>query len=312
MINLAHNAKQELNKLLSQKEMKAAFLSACDSYKKKYTTRFSNDMQTLITKVGLLVSKLSTKDKITSQTFLGSIDFLCKKVIEDPARIKFLRATSINENGNKNKHTLDKNEEMNLDECIHQYNTLLDKIAQKYKQLDQITDIKIYKTNQNKNIFAEKKSVKYGDFSGNKLQFRLSPFFTFDKYAKQAVVSLAVDWESKSDDDLKLTICSKKSKKELLNKRFSLKNSKYENFDITFTSNDMYENNQLALLINVEVYRDKEVTKTKEAYYTTGILFWKKYHSYDREYKTIEKCRFSSTQVEISQRLREEKSIKNK
>lgn len=313
MIILKQNAKEIVKKYCNQKEIKASFLETIEAVNKKYEVTFSDRMQKLITKIGLIISECSQSNKIKNSTFLGSVDFLCFKVIEDPSRKKFLLATSINQNGNKNKHSLEKNEIINIEECVHQYNKILQEIANKYN-LQEILTLSINSNKQKKqpvkNIFAEARSIKYDSFAGNDIKFTLSPFYEFDKFKKIATVELAIDWEKESKDDLLITISSNKSGSTLLSKRFSLYGSHYENLRLPISANDLGEENLLELNVKVQVYRDVMVRKKEQHTYTTGILFWKKYHTYDADVKVPEnQCIFKKS-INIGQYLREERTKK--
>lgn len=314
MITLTKDAKSKINKYCAQKEMRACYFSALEAYTKNYEVEFSGRMQNLITKIGLIMSEISTTHKIPRNTFLGSVDYLCNKVIDDKSRQKFLLATSINENGNKNKHTLAKHEEINIKECVHQYHEILNAIANKYN-LPEILKLKLNqksttpKKQPPKNIFAEARSIKYDSFDGNDIKFTLSPFYEFDKFKKVAIVELAVDWEKKSNDSLKLTISGTKwNSNTLLVETINLSKSKYENLRIPVSENEMRENNLLELYIKVDVIRPVTVTKTRKQSYTTGILFWKETHYYDQKYETTENQKVFSKTISIAQCLREERN----
>lgn len=313
MIELKSNAKELVKKYCNQKEIRASFYETIEAVNKKYEVTFSDRMQKLITKIGLIMSECSQTTKIKYATFLGSVDFLCYKVIGDPSRKKFLLATSINENGNKNKHSLDKNEVINIEECVHQYNKILKEIASIYN-LQEILTLSI-KQNQPKkqpvkNIFAEARSIKYDTFDGNDLKFTLSPFYEFDKFKKLATVELAIDWQKESNDDIQVTIYSNKSGSKLLTERFSLSGSHYENLRLPVSVNDLDTNNLLELNVKVQVYRDVKVKKKEKRTYTTGILMWKKYHTYHADVEKIEnQCVFNKS-IYIGQCLREERTKK--
>lgn len=312
MIKLKSNAKEIVNKYCNQKEVRASFYETLEAVRKKFEVAFSDRMQKLITKIGLIMSECSETEKIKNKTFLGSVDFLCYKVIEDPSRKKFLIATSVNENGNKNKHSLSKNEVININECVHQYNQILYSISSKYN-LTELLKLTIKKENKHKkqptkNIFAEARSIKYDTFDGNDIKFTLSPFYEFDKFKKIAIVELAVDWEKQSSDSIKITIISKKSGKKLHSQKMKLYNSNYENLRIPISVNDIDENNLISLQLDIDVFRKVEVTKTKTEYYQTGILFWKQWKTNEKEYLVNETKKVFSKTIYIAQCLREERN----
>ncbi len=137
------------------KEMYSAIKE--DAIRGKKTT-FVTNLQNLITKVGLIISEVSLTDRIQEGTFLGSINYLCNVVLNQQSLYNHLRASDINVNANRGKHTLESYTDVDIDECLHQYNRLIDALYRELK-VDAITQMNIFLGEQKPVISQEPTQV---------------------------------------------------------------------------------------------------------------------------------------------------------
>lgn len=131
-IALVADANEIVGRLVFQKETQAYYKSVQERVEKGFVTAFVTDLQNLVVKVALIISEVAVSVKLKTGYYLTSIDYLCNKVLKDNDLHKGLRATKINENANKNKHTLEATaDEINIGQCISQYNRLINQLIKK-------------------------------------------------------------------------------------------------------------------------------------------------------------------------------------
>ena len=130
MITLIPNADKEIGKLAYSDGVRAYYYSVCERYAKGYVQTFITDMQNLITKLGILISTVSTRQKNISYC-AQSIEYLCNTVLDKPNLEKSFNELGLNTKGNIGKHKIVTNT-MNLDKCVVVYNSLVDLISTTY------------------------------------------------------------------------------------------------------------------------------------------------------------------------------------
>lgn len=305
----------KINNKIMSKRIQADIKSVKTAYINGYNTVFARDIQVLITTLGLLIAE-AYGHELKPSTFLGSIDYLCLKILKNKEIHKFMKDLEINDQGNNSKHTL-KEVIVNNDECIHQYNHLVDELIAK-TTFDSLKKMKIYKTQKkenNLNIFKEFKSVRYELVGKNNMTFKLSPYYSFDKYAKKAKIDLTIIWEKESDEFVELTITNTKTGKKKNVNPFDLDDKLKKTIEIQCKEDDLSSDNVISIDLYMELHRTIEVKKTKivkERHpYETGHLFWKKteYYTTDKEveYKEEQDKITAKKTINLSQKLREEK-----
>lgn len=130
MIVLKTNANSIANKLCYEDSVIAFFYSVCENYAKGYVQPFITNMQILITKLGIIVSKISTKSIRIS--YCGqSITYLCKTVLNKPHLENTFDDVGLNDKGNKGKHSIENNR-IDMDKAVATYNNLVNLIIAKY------------------------------------------------------------------------------------------------------------------------------------------------------------------------------------
>ena len=61
-----------------------------------YKTKFFQELQIYVTKIGIALSKCVQDVKMTTNTYLGSIDYVCKKILKNRQLYEVMRAIKIN------------------------------------------------------------------------------------------------------------------------------------------------------------------------------------------------------------------------
>ena len=138
-----------------------------------------------------------------------------------------------------------------------------------------------------KSIFKELESVKYEIIGGTKFDIRVSPFYTYDKYNKKVSCKLTFEWDKSSNDNLIFDVIITKTNRKLGEGKIQLDNSLKRSLEISLSEADL-NGNSMEIKLKLGIERKVEVTKTKTNYYSTGILWWKEYKSYNSEYKERE------------------------
>jgi hypothetical protein len=130
MIKLIPDADAKIKKLIFENSVRAYYFSTCEHYAKGYVNTFITNMQILITKLGIMVSKISNGPNIAYCH--TSINYLCSTVLDNPALIKTFDDIGLNDKGNHNKHTIAQNVNIDMLRCVTTYNNLVTRIADKY------------------------------------------------------------------------------------------------------------------------------------------------------------------------------------
>ena len=165
MISLKPNANATVNKLCYSDSVIAFYYSVCEDYANEYVQPFVTNMQTLITKVGIIMSNVATK-KVNISYCYQSINFLCKTVLNKPELGKKFDQLGINSKGNKGKHSLENNK-IDLNKAVQVFNELINSIVNKYNlpALKALLVVKKIKGNTNQNKQQQSYQSYYGELS---------------------------------------------------------------------------------------------------------------------------------------------------
>ena len=285
-MRLLPNANDIARKALKQDNTYAVYKSLTDMINHNYKHMFSTSFQMYVTKIGLALSNCSADIKMQNHTYLGSLDFICKKVIKNPPLYNVMRAIGMNDAGNTMKHDNRDLTHIDIEFVLKQYNEMI-------SQLVKTTNLDAFKMcylNKGKNqrdvpLIKEEKHHKYFTINNFQLQLKICPTYTVDNYQKILKSKLTLYWPKGRDNCYAdVTVKNKKTGKvmgtvEKLN--LSKDDSKHV-FPLHCKENDL-DRRVVTLAVTITLYR-----QTKE-YYTTGALFWKSYHSYDSFSKIEEK-----------------------
>ena len=130
MIRLKPSADSEIKKLIFRKSVRADYFGVCECYTNSYSQRFARDIQTLITKLAIVVTRVSVTP-IRINFCAQAIHYLCNDVLENSSLEQTFEKLGINKEGNKGKHTID-TVNIDMDRCVVAYNNMVNSIANKY------------------------------------------------------------------------------------------------------------------------------------------------------------------------------------
>ena len=145
MIELKPNANQKLKEMMYENGVRAFYLDVCEKYSKNFVQVFITNMQTLIAKLGMMISEVSTV-RVRIDHCSQSIHYLCKTVLDNPSLENKFDKIGINGKANKGKHTRTTNS-IDMDMCVQTYNNLVSAIANKYN-LHSLNDMIVKKKTQ--------------------------------------------------------------------------------------------------------------------------------------------------------------------
>ena len=128
-MNFISNANDKAKQLLAEKATTQIYDAVVDSVKKNTEVVFATNFQNYVTRLGIILSNCITDLKMETNTYLGSIDYICERVLGSSQMRKLMRAIEVNELGNYGKHSLH-NIHISIDECLHQYNNMIKAIIQ--------------------------------------------------------------------------------------------------------------------------------------------------------------------------------------
>lgn len=315
-INLKADANAIVQRECDKKEFIALQKQLEEAKQKNFQTQFVTAFQSLVTKLGLIINAIvENGPKMERGSYLAAVDYLAK-ILHDPHVSQIMRGLGINNAANQVKHTLN---EINIaiSMAFATYNGVCDQLASNLK-VPQIKKAKLKETSgesckkQSVSIFEEtkKKSVRYEIVGGNRIQIRLSPKYSIDPYQKTAKTSLNLFWETKNEDELRVSVVAvgKNGMKRKISegKKFELQKANSGNIGIRLNENEVLEGNIIKLEIEVSVYRWKTITYTKEKEIKTGFLFFKKTQHIPIESQKRKQVCVDSINIQISQKLREE------
>ena len=297
-IKFIDNANQVVQREISKSEFVAVYKSTCENAERGFITVFSTTMQSLVTKLGLLISEVVIGPKILNYTYIGSINYLGLKILKNPVLLKHLQVTDINENANKVKHTLSSNSPIDIQDSIHQYNRLIQELINKCN-LPSLSSIKI--ENKKSSIFEEKKSVKYEALADHRLEILLAPFYEYDAFEKLAKVPFTVKWQKPSNDIISVELKSQISNRIITSKVMAMVGNSMR-LVLNLKKEDVV-NDRVKLIATIKIIRVIKVSKTRTRYYETGFIF-KKTVSYEEPYTEDEEQVISEKIIKIENSLR--------
>ena len=259
---------------------------------KKFETMFASTAQIYITKLGLILSHCYEHAELRANTYLGSIDFICNKVLKDKTLYNVFYHFGLNTQGNAVKHSIE-NVDISIETTVSQINLLISRIVSS-------TNIKAFKkallnTKNNNNsrdvpISYDNKEHKYfmiGDF---KAELKISPNYSIDPYEKKIVAKLTLFWPvGKPGYKCDIEATNLINQRLISKKGISIDRDESK-ISIPLKCNESDLNRRvLKLKVNISIYEEKT------EHYVTGF-FVKKQHT--RTYKSNE---VSYSVKEISQ-----------
>ena len=137
-MKLIPNSDKILNNYLNKDNFIATKKTLETNLKYNYKNKFFQELQIYITKLGIAISNCSQDCHISRNTYLGAIEFLCKKVVGKTQLYSVMKAININSAGNIMKHEInDINGDINY--TLKQYNQLISELifATKLQSLKQ-------------------------------------------------------------------------------------------------------------------------------------------------------------------------------
>lgn len=178
------NANKIAESLLKQKNTIALYKGLLEDVNKGYSTSFALTMQSYVTRLGIILSDCYSDVHIETSTYLGSIDFICNRVLKNKPMYNIMRSIEVNEAGNAIKHSK-KPININIDMILREYNQLINMISSK-TGLIAFNSCYLKKRNniRDEKLFPEFKEHKYFLIGNVKCEAKLSKNYTLDKYSK--------------------------------------------------------------------------------------------------------------------------------
>ncbi len=133
MITLKPNANKLIGKQVNANGVRAFYLSVCERYGDGYVQCFITDLQNLITKVGILVA-LADRSGPNISYCAQALEYLCKRVLDNPRLYDTFDSIGVNNKGNAGKHSISTNS-IDMDKAVATYNSMVDAIARNYSLL---------------------------------------------------------------------------------------------------------------------------------------------------------------------------------
>lgn len=269
--------------------------------KNLYKHKFVQELHIYVTKIGLVLSDCFEDISIGSHTYLGSIEFICKKVINNKLLYNVMKAIEINSGSNTMKHDIE-DIKTDIDYILKQYNVMISELVNR-------TNIQAFKQcflNRKQNVrdvafSTEKKDHKYfimedeENYKKVKMQIKINDTYEYDLYSKTAKSKITLFWpESNSEYFINISVINTINDKVMVTKSevpINKKDSKVV-LNFTFDENDL---DRRVISLNVKV----ELLVNQSHEYTTGALFWKKHH------KIYEKVKVSTHVENLTQLYRE-------
>ena len=157
-----------------------------------------------------------------------------------------------------------------------------------------------------KSIFKELNSVKFLMLAGHKVEAKVSPFYTFDRYKKQVSCLLTFYWDNPSDDVLLFRVDTKVNRRTLTSGNISMNNGTKHSMLISFNQSDL-KGNTLDINLIMDVQRKVDVKKMETRHYSTGISWWKEHHTYQSPVTVKEQQSVDNKTISLRQTLKIEK-----
>ena len=131
MIYLVPNADAKIKSLIFEDSVRSFYYCVCEHYASGHVNPFITNMQTLVTKLGIMVAMVSNEPAMSYCR--QAIIFLCAKVLDNPSLIDTFDEIGLNEKGNRDKHGIPKNVTIDMLRCVTAYNNLVNQIVYRYK-----------------------------------------------------------------------------------------------------------------------------------------------------------------------------------
>lgn len=271
-MRLKSNAESIASTKLVEKSTIALYLSLKSCKENNYETVFIQSLQSYVTRLGLILKECVIEPVYKyPTTLLGSIDYICKDIINDKSLHQiFKKVLGINEDGNNIKHSL-KNVDTNINSVVDQYNLLI-------KRIISTTDIQAFKKcfiNEKKvsnNLFDDNRCQKFGMLNNVKFDARILPIYQIDKYARTVKIKIKLKWfKAKYGQALKLSISSK-NKTLFTGGPFNISSNGYKSFVFSVPENCL---DGRIIFLDCELSLLHEESKYT---HTTGVLWWKQDH----------------------------------
>lgn len=270
------NANKKAEDLLKRDNIVAAHKSALEAMQKKYRHKFVESLQIYVLKIGMVLCECVPGQSLKANTYLGSLDFICNKVLQNKQLYNVMRAIEINEGGNAMKHSID-DVNVNIDFVVNQYNNFISEIVKNTNLSAFKKCYLVVKSKNERDIPIAKDAIHHKYFTINNLKFQLkiSPDYTVDQYSKKLTSKITLYWpDGYNDWYADVEIKNDRTHKimghaEKLN--LSSGNDKHA-FALTCGEKDL-DRRKLDLTVKITLF------KKKNRMYTTGALFWKKEHS---------------------------------
>lgn len=291
-MKLKTNSEKILNIHLNKDNFVSTKKALEANLKYNHKQKFFQELQIYITKLGIAISDCSLDYHITRNTYLGAIDFLCKKVVGKTQLHSVMKAININNAGNIMKHEIE-DIKGDIDYTVKQYNQLISELifATKLNSLKQcylskkenIRDVAFIEEQKHHKYFAihdkrKNKAIKF--------QLKLNPNYNLDPYTKTASSKITLFWpEANRGYSADVEIINTKTNKVIAKKqKISLQKEESKSiFALKFNENDI-DRRVLSLKVRINLYRLTDKS------YTTGHLFWKKNHSYNENVLVASHC----------------------
>lgn len=172
MIRLVDNADAKIKALIFENSVRSFYYCACEHYAKGYVNPFIDDMQKLVTKLGIMVSKVSNGPRISY--CYTAINYLCGTVLDNPDLAKTFNDIGLNEKGNQGKHAIAKNVNIDMLRCVTTYNNLVNRIADTYG-LRSLSSMIVRKATSNKSNENIKQNYKPASVTKPSIQAKRPP-----------------------------------------------------------------------------------------------------------------------------------------
>ena len=285
MIRLVPNANRIAERVLKMDNVVSIKSSLKYYIKNNLKTKFAADLQIYVTKLGLALEQcVCSNCKMYAHTYLGSIDFICKKLLNNIPLYNIMKGIQINDSGNTVKHQI-KNINIDIDFTLKNYNLLISEIV-KATGLSAFKECYLNKTPNVRDIpvVETTRHHKYFMVGDRKFQLKLNERYEVDPYTKGLSTKITLYWPEAMNDEeyASITVKSTKTGKVLCSNShvdISRNNDKIA-FPIQCTGDDL-DRRVLSLDVTIEIKQDK-----REFRYTEGALWWKR-DVYEDVTKTI-------------------------
>lgn len=277
---LVPNAETKATELLRQ-DNTIAIKKSLDVYiTKNYKTKFVQDMQVYITKIGLVLNScISSGPKMGAHTYLGSIDFICNKLLKNTFLHKVLKeGLGINDGGNTVKHNI-KDIDVDFDLTLKNYNLLISEIIKKTGlHAFKICYLNKTKSERDVPVIDEERHHKYFMADGVKFQLKLNERYEVDPYAKTVSTKITLYWPDGARGKYASVYVKCNKDNRILCSREHIDISKSNSKEAIHFKCNENELDRRVLYATVIVKVEKKI---QQYCGTTGILFWKEDHYKD-------------------------------